>query len=306
MRVFVTGATGFVGSAIVPELIKAGHQVLGLTRSDAGAASLTAAGADPHRGSLEDLDSLRSGAANSDGVIHTAFIHDFLNYAAAADADRRAIETLGNALAGSGRPLVVTSGTLLLQRQGPLATERDEWDPGFPRKSEAAGLVMTSQDVRVSTLRLPPSVHGDGDHGFVPRLIAIAQQKGVSVYVGDGNNRWPAVHRLDAARLYRLALERGTAGARYHGVADEGVPFRQIAEVIGRRLNVPFVSKSPEEAADHFGWISHFVSIDCPASSDETQQQLGWRPTHASLIPDIDRPAYFEAGTGAASAAEGR
>jgi nucleoside-diphosphate-sugar epimerase len=306
MRVFVTGATGFVGSAIVPELIKAGHQVLGLTRSDAGAASLTAAGADPHRGSLEDLNSLRSGADKSDGVIHTAFIHDFLNYAAAADADRRAIETLGNALAGSGRPLVVTSGTLLLQRQGPLATEKDESVPSFPRKSEAAGLALASQDVRVSTLRLPPSVHGDGDHGFVPRLIAIAREKGVSAYVGDGVNRWPAVHRLDAARLYRLALEKGTAGARYHGVADEGIPFRQIAEVIGRRLNVPVISKSPEEAAEHFGWISHFVSIDCPASSDETQEQLGWRPTHAFLLPDIDRPAYFAAGTTAASAAEGR
>jgi nucleoside-diphosphate-sugar epimerase len=297
MRVFVTGATGFIGSAVVSELIKAGHQVLGLARSDAGAASLTAAGADAHRGSLEDLDSLRSGAAKSDGVIHTAFIHDFLNYAAAADADRRAIETLGNALAGSSRPFVITSGTLLLQRQGPLATEKDEWDPNFARKSEAVGLVMASQDVRVSTLRLPPSVHGDGDHGFVPRLIAIAREKGVSAYVGDGLNRWPAVHRLDAARLYRLAVEKGTAGARYHGVADEGVPLRQIAEVIGQRLNVPVISKSPEEAADHFGWISHFVSIDCPASSDETQQQLGWRPTHASLIPDIDRPAYFEGGT---------
>ena len=179
-------------------------------------------------------------------------------------------------------------------------------NPNFPRKSEAAGLAMASQGVRVSMVRLPPSVHGDGDHGFVPRLIAIAREKGVSAYVGDGLNRWPAVHRLDAAHLYRLALEKGSAGARYHGVADQGVPFREIAEVIGRRLNVPVVSKSPEEAADHFGWISHFVSIDCPASSDETQQQLGWRPTHASLIPDIDRPAYFEAGTDAAPAAGGR
>jgi nucleoside-diphosphate-sugar epimerase len=294
MRVFVTGATGFVGSAVVSELIKAGHQVVGLVRSDAGAASLTAAGAEAHHGSLEDLDSLRSGAAESDGVIHTAFTHDFLNYAAATEADARAIETLGEALAGSGRPFVVTSGTLLLQRQGPLATEKDESDPNFPRKSETAGLALASEGLRVSVLRLPPSVHGDGDHGFVPHIIAIAREKGVSAYVGDGLNHWPAVHRLDAAHLYRLALEKGSAGARYHGVADQGVPFREIAEVIGRRLNVPIVSKSTEESSDHFGWISHFVRIDCPASSDETQKQLGWQPTHASLISDIDRPDYFE------------
>ena len=306
MRVFVTGATGFIGSAIVSELIKAGHQVLGLARSDAGAASLTAAGADAHRGSLEDLESLRSGAANSDGVIHTAYIHDFLNYAAAAETDARAIETLGNALAGSGRPLVVTSGTLLLQRQGPVATEKDEAIPNFPRKLEVAGLAMASQRVRVSVVRLSPSVHGDGDHGFVPRLIAIARERGASAYVGDGLNRWPAVHRLDAARLYRLALEKGSAGARYHGVADQGVPFREIAEVIGRRLNVPVMSKSAGEAADHFGWIANFVSVDCPASSDETQQQLGWRPTHAALISDIDRPVYFEAATEVAPAAGSR
>jgi nucleoside-diphosphate-sugar epimerase len=294
MRVFVTGATGFVGSAVVSELIEAGHRVLGLARSDEGAASLIAAGADAHRGSLEDLDSLRRGATDSDGVIHTAFIHDFSNYAPAAETDRRAIETLGTVLAGSGRPFVVTSGTLLLQRQGPLATEKDESNPDFPRKSEAAGLSLASQGVRVSIMRLPPSVHGDGDHGFVPRLIAIAREKGVSAYVADGLNRWPAVHRLDAAHLYRLALEKGSAGARYHGVADRGVPFREIAEVIGLRLNVPVISKSPEEAPDHFGWIANFVRVDCPASSDETQQQLGWRPTHASLIPDIDRPSYFE------------
>jgi len=302
MRIFVTGATGFVGSAVVAELIRAGHQVLGLVRSDAGAASLTAAGAEAHRGSLEDPDSLRSGAANSEGVIHTAFIHDFLNYGASVEADRRAIETLGNVLAGSGRPLVVTSGSLLLQRQGPLATEKDESAPNSPRKSEAAGLATASHGVRASVVRLPPSVHGDGDHGFVPHLIAIAREKGVSAYIGDGANRWPAVHRLDAAQLYRLAVEKGIAGARYHGIADQGVPFREIAEAIGRRLNVPAVSKSAEEAAEHFGWIANFAGIDCPASSDETQQQLGWRPTHASLLADIDRPAYFEAGTAAAGA----
>jgi nucleoside-diphosphate-sugar epimerase len=295
MRIFVTGATGFVGSAVVSELIHAGHQVLGLARSDKGSASLATAGAEVLRGSLEDLESLRSGAANSDGVIHTAFIHDFLNYAASTEADRRAIETLGAALAGSGRPLVVTSGTLLLKRKGSLATEKDESDPNFPRKSETAGLALASQGVRASVVRLPPSVHGDGDHGFVPRLFAIAREKGASAYVGDGLNHWPAVHRLDAARLYRLALEKGSAGRQYHGVADEGVVFRDIAKVIGRHLNVPVVSKSPEEAADHFGWISPFVSIDCPASSAQTREQLGWRPTHPSLIADIDRPVYFEA-----------
>ena len=306
MRIFVTGATGFIGSAIVSELINAGHQVLGLARSDKGAVSLAAAGADVLRGSLEDLDSLRSGAANSDGVIHTAFIHDFLNYAPAAEADRRAIETLGTALAGSDRPFVVTSGTLLLRRESSLATEKDEADANFPRKSDAAGLALASHGVRVSVVRLPPSVHGNGDHGFVPRLFAIAREKGISAYVGDGLNHWPAVHRLDAARLYRLALEKGSAGSRYHGVADQGVPFREIAQVIGRHLNVPIVSKSPEESADHFGWISHFVSIDSPASSAQTQEQLGWRPTHPSLIADIDRPAYFEVGADAAPAAGGR
>jgi nucleoside-diphosphate-sugar epimerase len=268
--------------------------LLGLARSDAGAKSLVAAGAAVYRGSLEDLESLRSGGAASDGVIHTAFIHDFANYAPAAEKDRRAIETLGAALAGSGRPFVVTSGTLLLQRQGPLATEEDAADANFPRKSEQAVLSVASQRVRVSSLRLPPSVHGRGDHGFVPALINLAREKGISAYVGDGLNRWPAVHRLDAAPLYRLALEKGSAGASYHGVADEGVPFREIAEVIGRRLNVPVVSKSPEEAANHFGWLAHFVGIDCPASSAQTQQQLGWAPKQPGLIADLDQTHYFE------------
>src|SRR5580700_3652576 len=293
MKVFVTGATGFIGSAIVNELIAAGHKVLGLARSDKAAASVAAAGATVHRGSLDDLDSLRSGATASDGVIHTAFIHDFTNYGPAAEADRRAIETLGAGLAGSDRPLIVTSGTLLARRQGPLATENDAHNPSFPRKSEDAVLALASRGVRASVVRLAPSVHGEGDHGFVPQLIEIARKKGVSAYPGDGLNRWPAVHRLDAAHLYRLALEEGSTGATYHGVADEGVPVRDIAEVIGRRLNLPVVSKSPEEAADHFGWIAAFFSIDCPASSTQTQERLGWRPSHPALIPDLDQAHYF-------------
>ena len=294
MRIFVTGATGFVGSAIVPELINAGHQVLGLGRSDAAAAWLTAAGAEVQRGSLDEVESLRQGAGAVDAVIHAGFIHDFANYAAAAETDRRAIETIGAVLAGSDRPFIVTSGTALTA-PGRVATENDSANSTFPRKSEEAAASAAAGGSRVSVLRLPPSVHGVGDHGFVPLVIRLAREKGVSAYVGEGLNRWPAVHRLDAARLYRLVLEASPMAARYHAVADEAVPFREIAQVIGRRLNIPVVSRSPEEAADHFGWFAHFAGLDCPASSAQTQKQLGWRPTQASLIPDIDQPSYFEA-----------
>jgi nucleoside-diphosphate-sugar epimerase len=294
MRVFVTGATGFIGSAIVPELIKAGHEVLGLARSDAGAKSLAAAGAKVQRGDLEDLDSLRSGAAASDGVIHAGFIHDFSRYKEVCEVDRRAIDALGSALAGTNRPLIVTSGTLLIS-PGRLVTEKDvRVDTTVPRVSEETAASVAPRGVRVSVVRLPPTVHGDGDHGFVPTLIAIAREKGVSAYIGDGLNRWPAVHRLDAAHLYRLVLQKGSAGANYHGVAEEGIAFRKIAEAIGKGLNVPVVSKSREEAATHFGWIAHFAGTDAPASSKLTQELLGWRPVQPELLADLDRGTYFK------------
>jgi nucleoside-diphosphate-sugar epimerase len=292
MRIFVTGATGWVGSAVVADLIGAGHQVLGLSRSDQGAAALEAAGAEVHRGALEDLDSLKKGAGQADAVIHTAFNHDFSRFAENVALDERAIEALGAALEGAGRPLLVTSGLALLA-PGRVATEADRPSASFPRRSEAAAIALAQRGVKASSVRLAPTVHGHGDHGFVPILIQIAREKGVSAYFGAGLNRWPAVHRLDAARVYRLALEHGVESGPFHAVAEEGIAFRRIAEVIGRRLNVPVVAKSPEEAVAHFGWFAMFAGADCATSSERTRDLLGWKPEQPGLLADLDHPAYF-------------
>ena len=320
MRVFVTGATGFIGSAVVRELLEAGHEVLGMARSDTGAAALTSAGARVHRGNLEDLDSLRRGAAAADGVIHLAYFHGISNpgmgtrlrillggsprgitsrfAAAGAGADRRAIDVFGSVLTAAGGPLVVAFPTMTLA-SGHLVTEKEAPDPTSPGAvriaSEVATLALAAHGVRASVVRIPPTVHGDGDKAMVPRLIATARKKGVAAYVGDGANRWSAVHRLDAARLFRLALENGTAGSRYHAVADEGVPMRAIAEVIGRRLNVRVESKTIGEAAGHFSWLAPFVARDNHISSDLTQKELDWHPAGPDLLTDIDRKAYFTA-----------
>jgi nucleoside-diphosphate-sugar epimerase len=297
MRVFVTGATGWVGSAIVKELIEAGHKVLGLARSDEGAQALASAGATVQRGDLDDFNGLREGAAACDGVIHTAFKHDFSRFQANADLDRRAIKAIGDVLAGSDRPFVTTSGTLMLAMVAPsrLGTEQDAPPASVPRvPSELATLSLADRGVRSSVIRLPPSVHGDGDRGFMPRIIDIARESGVSGFIGDGANRWPAVHRLDAARAFRLALEKGEAGLRYHAVGDEGITVRDLAEVIGRRLNLPAVSKAPDAAASHFGFLAMFLGLDAPASSAFTRERLGWTPTHCGLIADLEDGRYFD------------
>jgi nucleoside-diphosphate-sugar epimerase len=292
MRVFVTGASGFIGSAVVSELIGARHDVVGLARSESSAQAVETAGAQVHRGDLDDLESLRAGAQTADGVIHLAFNHDFSDYSGAAETDRRAIDAIGGVLAGSDRPFVVTSG-LAGFALGRTMTEEDAASADSPRFSEQAALALTSRGVRVSVLRLPPSVHGEGDHGFVPRLIDIAREKGVAAYPGDGSNRWPAVHRSDAARLFRRALESAPAGARLHAIGDEGVPVRDIAAVIGRHLRLPVTAVAPEQAADHFGWLGAFFSLDVPASSTLTRELMGWHPTHPGLLGDLEQGHYF-------------
>lgn len=294
MRVFVTGASGWVGSALLPKLVSAGHQVVGLARSEASASALVADGVEVHRGALEDLDGLREAAAKSDGVIHLAFIHDFSQYEAANEVDRKAIVAMGEALEGSERPLVVASG-VPTTTEGRPATEADPPISGFPR-SEASTLTLdlATKGVRSSVVRLPPTVHGRGDKGFISMIVALARRQGVSGYVGDGSNVWPAVHRSDAAGLFQRALEDAPAASTWHAVAEEGVPTRTIAETIGRHLNLPVVSIAPEDSAAHFGWIGMAWGANLPASSEVTQEQLNWHPTGPRLLEDLDASHYFD------------
>jgi nucleoside-diphosphate-sugar epimerase len=302
MRIFVTGASGWIGSAVVPELLDAGHQVLGLARSDASAASIAALGADVHRGGLDDPDSLRAGAAASDGVVHLAYNHDFSAMAQAAQTDRQAIEALGATLEGTGAPFLIASGALGLTT-GRAATEHDMPDPSHhPRIANAqAALDFATRGVRSSVVRFAPTVHGAGDHGFMAVLVAIARDKGVSAYIDDGTNRWPAVHRQDAAAVVARAVDDAPAGSVVHAIAEQGVPTRAIAEVIGRQLGLPVVSVPAEQASEHFGWLGGFFAADCPASSDLTRQLLGWEPTHPGLIEDLEAGHYFHSRPAAAA-----
>jgi nucleoside-diphosphate-sugar epimerase len=293
MRIFVTGATGFIGSAVVAELVGAGHQVVGLARSDASAHALAEAGAEAYRGGLDDPDSLRTAAETSDGVIHLAYHHDFDEFEKGAELDRNAINALGETLVGSDRPLVVAGGILWL-RPGETLTEEHAAPPELPRFSEGAALAFADRGVRAAALRLPPSVHGEGDHGFVPRLIEAARETGVSAYPGDGANRWPAVHRLDAARAFRLAVESAPAGSVLQATDDEGIPVRAIAETIGRQLSLPVESVAADSAYDHFGWIGPLFSVDAPATSIRTRALLGWQPTQDGLLDDLDAGHYFK------------
>jgi nucleoside-diphosphate-sugar epimerase len=292
MRVFVTGATGFIGSAVVMELIAAGHQVLGLCRSEEKAAALAAAGAEVHRGSIEDLDSLKEAAARTDGVIHLAFNHDFSKFVANCENDRRVIKALGSALSGSGRPLIVTSGTGMANTLPGQPAREDNATIGSDRipraASEEAAALVAAEGVNVSVVRLP-QVHDTVKQGFVTPAIEIYRDKGACAYVGDGLNRWPAAHVLDVARLYRLAIEKAEPNAIYHAVAEEGVPMRDIAEAIGRRLKLPVKSIAPEEAQAFFGWLAMFARLDIPASSEQTRKKLGWNPTGPGLIADLER-----------------
>lgn len=288
MRVFVTGATGFVGSAVVQELIAHGHQVLGLSRSDPGAGQLEAAGAEVARGTLDDHDVLARSAAACDGVIHTAFNHDFSKFAENAQQDRRAIEVLGGALEGTTKPILVTSGTAMLA-QGRVATEADRPSGPSPRMSESGADDLVAKGVRASVVRLAPTTHGAGDHGFVPMLIGLAREKGVAAYIGEGDNRWSAVHRSDAARLYRLAIERGAGGERYHAVAEEAVLFKDIAAAIGKGLSLPVESRPSE----HFGWFAMFAGMDAATSAAWTRETLGWTPAGPSLAEDLENAGYF-------------